>query len=112
VRFCTIVAATNEAISSSTGKLNTTASRLYSRNFRLVRTSFKGITLGQSFEAVGPVQWDGKYVAVGDDVAQKIYRFAISSSSGTLKGTVDLGSGEVVTSGGSMARELSDRTGI
>jgi hypothetical protein len=48
------------------------------------------LTLNQSFEHVGAVQWDGKYVAIGDDVAQKIYRFAISGSTGTLKETVSL----------------------
>ncbi len=54
-------------------------------------SKLKTITLDQSFEHVGAVQWDGKYVAVGDDVAQKIYRFAISGKNGTLMGTVDLG---------------------
>ena len=54
------------------------------------------ITLNQSFEYWGPVQWDGKYVAVGDGEANKIYRFAISGSSGTLEGTVDLGSAQSV----------------
>jgi hypothetical protein len=56
----------------------------------------KNITLNQSFQHVGAVQWDGKYVAVGDDVAQRIYRFAISGSTGTLEGTVDLGSAQNV----------------
>lgn len=50
----------------------------------------QSLTLNQSFEHVGAIQWDGKYVAIGDDEAEKIYRFAISGSSGTLQGTVSL----------------------
>ena len=50
----------------------------------------QNLTLNQSFEHVGAVQWDGEYVAIGDDVAQKIYRFAISGSTGTLEGTISL----------------------
>ena len=52
------------------------------------------ITLNQSLENAGAVQWDGKYVAVGDDEAQTIYRFTISGSTGTLEGTVSLGDAE------------------
>jgi hypothetical protein len=51
----------------------------------------ESLTLNQSFEHVGAVQWDGKYVAIGDDEAQNIYRFAISGSTGTLEGTISLG---------------------
>jgi hypothetical protein len=54
------------------------------------------ITLNQSFEFWGPVQWDGKYVAVTDSEADKVYRFTISGSSGTLEGTVDLGTAQGV----------------
>lgn len=56
----------------------------------------KKIMLNQSFQHAGAVQWDGTYVAVGDDVAQKIYRFAISGSAGTLEGTVNLGNAQYV----------------
>ena len=59
-------------------------------------SALTNITLNQSIEYAGAVQWDGKYIAVGDDEAQKIYRFAISGSSGTLKGTVNLGSAQSV----------------
>jgi hypothetical protein len=58
-------------------------------------SKLKSITLNQSFVNKGAVQWDGKYVAVGDDGtenAQKIYRFSISGSRGTLEGTTNLGS--------------------
>ncbi len=54
------------------------------------------VNLNQSFRNGGSVEWDGKYVAVGDDTAQKIYRFAISGASGALKGTVNLGSAQSV----------------
>ncbi len=47
--------------------------------------------MNQSFEFWGSVQWDGKYVTVADNEVNKIYRFTISGSSGTLEGTVDLG---------------------
>jgi hypothetical protein len=39
----------------------------------------------------GSVQWDGKYLAVGDQTANDIYRFAISGLTGTLEGTTQLG---------------------
>jgi hypothetical protein len=59
-------------------------------------STFETITLDQSFEHAGAVQWDGKYVAVGDDEAQKVYRFAISGLTGALKGTLDLGDAQSV----------------
>ena len=59
-------------------------------------SSLENITLNQSFEYAGAVQWDGKYVAVGDDEAQKIYQFTISGSSGTLEGTTSLGDADTV----------------
>jgi hypothetical protein len=55
------------------------------------------ITLNQTFEGFGAVQWDGKYLAVGDDAVNKIYRFAVSGSSGTLEDTVSLGGAQQVT---------------
>src|SRR6202034_2975783 len=59
-------------------------------------SSLENITLNQSFEYAGAVQWDGKYVAVGDDETQKIYQFTVSGSLGTLEGTIDLGSAQSV----------------
>jgi hypothetical protein len=59
-------------------------------------SSLENITLNQSFEYAGAVQWDGKYVAVGDDEAQNIYQFTISGSSGTLEGTTSLGDADTV----------------
>jgi hypothetical protein len=45
--------------------------------------TLKNITLNQSFQYGGGVQWDGTYVAVGDQIAAVIYQFTISGSSGT-----------------------------
>ena len=36
-------------------------------------SSLVNLTLDQSLEAAGAVQWDGKYLAIGDDEANKIY---------------------------------------
>jgi DNA-binding beta-propeller fold protein YncE len=52
---------------------------------------FTDITLDQSIEFPGAVQWDGKRLAVGDQDASVIYRFAISGSTGHLESTVPLG---------------------
>lgn len=53
--------------------------------------SLLNITLNQAIEFGGNVQWDGKYVTVADAETYKIYRFTITGSNGTLKGTVNLG---------------------
>ena len=42
------------------------------------------------------MQWDGRYIAVGDDATQMIYQFAISGSTGALEGTTSLGSAQSV----------------
>jgi hypothetical protein len=49
-------------------------------------TKLKDITLDQPIAFGGGVQWDGKYVAVGDQSNNTIYRFAISGRSGTKAG--------------------------
>jgi hypothetical protein len=66
-------------------------------------TSFTDITLNQTINYSGNVQWDGTYIAVGDQGAGKypnqsaIYQFTISGSSGTEVGVTPLGnSGDVV----------------
>lgn len=57
--------------------------------------SFANITLDQSIDVPGGVQWDGKHVAVEDQGAgyrgSTVYRFVISGSSGTKVGTTVLG---------------------
>ncbi|MFZ0030630.1 MAG: hypothetical protein WAK84_02000 [Candidatus Cybelea sp.] len=52
--------------------------------------TFKNLTLDRTFGTPGPIQWDGTYLAVGDQSAVTIYRFAISGSKGTTKGAVHL----------------------
>ena len=53
-------------------------------------TKFEDITLNQYIGWPGGVQWDGEYVAVGDQSAPSIYRFTISGSKGSLVGTTSL----------------------
>jgi hypothetical protein len=36
------------------------------------------------------VQWDGKYLTVGDQESHAIYRYEVSGTTATLKGTVTL----------------------
>lgn len=59
-------------------------------------TTFRNVTLSQSFRAPGGIQWDGKYLAVGDLYAAIIYEFDISGSGGTEVGSTPLnGAGTV-----------------
>ena len=59
-------------------------------------TTFRNITLNQSFRAAGGIQWDGKHLAVGDFYEAMIYQFDISGKRGTEVGSTPLtGSGEV-----------------
>lgn len=51
------------------------------------------VTLDQSFRDTGGIQWDGKYLAVGDQSVPKIYEFKMVGSQGTEIGATDLGSG-------------------
>jgi hypothetical protein len=53
-------------------------------------STLQPISLNENFQNPGAVQWDGKYLAVGDDEAQVIYRYAIAGSTAALKGTVNL----------------------
>jgi hypothetical protein len=59
-------------------------------------SKFVALTMNQAFEGPGAVQWDGRYLAIGDDAMNKIYRFSISGSSGTLQGTTTLGGAQSV----------------
>ena len=59
-------------------------------------TNFINIQLNQSFSSMGGVQWDGKYVAVGDFYNAIIYEYSISGSTATEVGSTQLsGSGTV-----------------
>jgi hypothetical protein len=53
-----------------------------------------GVNLDQHIITPGSVQWDGKYMAVGDEVGNFVFQFAITGSTGTEKGRTDLDGGE------------------
>ncbi|MGA8574201.1 MAG: hypothetical protein WB609_00745 [Candidatus Cybelea sp.] len=56
--------------------------------------TFEAVTLNQKIILPGAIQWDGQYLAVGDQVSiygpSKIYEFSMSGSTGTLVGTTPL----------------------
>jgi hypothetical protein len=56
--------------------------------------SFETVTLNQTIVLPGAIQWDGKYLAVGDQVSlygpSTIYEFSMSGSTGTLVNTTPL----------------------
>lgn len=54
-------------------------------------TTMIDVSLNQTIYYPGAVQWDGRYVAVGDTAANEIYQFRLSGSSGTLAGATRLG---------------------
>jgi hypothetical protein len=54
------------------------------------RKRFVDITLSHKINFPGGVQWDGKYMALGDQATSIIYQFSISGSTGTLEGTTVL----------------------
>lgn len=54
-------------------------------------TKLTKISLNQSISSAGAVQWDGKYVAIGDQSTNTIYQFAISGKKGTKVGSTALG---------------------
>jgi hypothetical protein len=59
--------------------------------------TFTNIPLDQSFNAVGGIQWDGRYLAVGDYYNAVIYQFETSGSSAVEVGSTPLaGSGTVL----------------
>ena len=54
--------------------------------------TFTNVTLGQSIKHPGQVQWDGKYIAVGDSGISPsvIYQFSITGSDGAEVGSTTL----------------------
>jgi DNA-binding beta-propeller fold protein YncE len=48
------------------------------------------VTLDERFASPGAVQWDGQYLAVGDESTGAIYRFSIDGQQGTTAGTTRL----------------------
>jgi hypothetical protein len=60
------------------------------------KSKFKPITMNQSIEFPGGVQWDGEYLAVADQEASVIYQFTISGSNATVEGSTTLGDADDV----------------
>jgi hypothetical protein len=57
--------------------------------------AFKAIATSNTVEFPGSVQWDGTYLTVTDQETEEMYRYTISGTQATLKGTVPLtGSGD------------------
>jgi hypothetical protein len=52
--------------------------------------TFSAITVSNSVEFPGNVQWDGTYLAVSDQEAAAIYQYTVKGSTATLKGTTSL----------------------
>jgi hypothetical protein len=60
-------------------------------------SSFKAVTLSNSIEFPGGMQFDGKYVTLNDQDAHAIYQYTCASDSCSLEGTVSLsGAGDCV----------------
>jgi hypothetical protein len=60
-------------------------------------SKFKNITLDHNLTIPGTVQWDGQYLAVGDQENTLIHRFSIQGSKGTQIGSVVLSGPSSVT---------------
>jgi hypothetical protein len=77
------------------GDLFIDGSNYYYYDFELDELSaggkaLKNVALAQTIEQAGGVQWDGKYLAVGDAGANAIYQFTVKGHEGTLEGTTTL----------------------
>jgi hypothetical protein len=58
-------------------------------------SKLEAITTSNTINFPGSVQWDGKYLTVVDQEAASMYRYTVSGTKATLKGTVSLeGSGD------------------
>lgn len=55
------------------------------------KTTFTDITLNEKIGFPGAVQWDGRYIDVGDSFHQNLYRFAISGKNGKAMGKLLFG---------------------
>ena len=49
------------------------------------------VSLDQAIQSAGGVQWDGKYVAIGDQAANTIYQFSFNGTQGKKMGSTPLG---------------------
>lgn len=52
--------------------------------------AFQNVAMNQTIGFPGDVQWDGKYLAVGDQSNDVVYQFAISGSTAVLAGSTSL----------------------
>jgi hypothetical protein len=52
-------------------------------------STFHAVSLPNTVEFPGDVQWDGTYITVEDQEANAIYRYSVSGSAATLEGTVN-----------------------
>jgi hypothetical protein len=57
------------------------------------KQDFEVISLNQTVDSPGQVQWDGKYLAVGDAEQHLIYRVSVTGTSGVVENTVRLTDG-------------------
>jgi hypothetical protein len=55
------------------------------------QAKLRDVSLNASIGFPGGVQWDGNYLAVGDQISSTIYRFAIAGKVGTEVGSTQLG---------------------
>jgi hypothetical protein len=53
-------------------------------------STFESVSISNTVSFPGAVQWDGKYLTVGDQESHAIYRYSVSGTAATLKGTVSL----------------------
>jgi hypothetical protein len=73
----------------------TSASRFALVELPKAGRKFRRITTSNTVQFPGSVQWDGKYLTVLDQLANAIYRYTVSGTKATLKGTISLkGSGD------------------
>ncbi len=54
------------------------------------KSSFTAVTLPNTIDFPGQVQWDGKYITLNDQSGHAIYQYSVASDVATLKGTVAL----------------------
>jgi hypothetical protein len=60
--------------------------------------TFKIITPNQSIGVPGSMQWDGKYLAIKDNLTSVVYRVKVAGSTGVIVGKVKLGGSERIYS--------------
>jgi hypothetical protein len=53
-------------------------------------SAFHSVSLPNTLQFPGSVQWDGKYVAVTDQLSNDVYRYSVADYAAKLNGTVSL----------------------